>query len=43
MALLMVQRGSLAGEIASIWLVTVVLNLVAAVILAFCNGNAARS
>ena len=43
MALLMVQRGSLAGEIASIWLVAVALNLTAAVILAFRNGNAARS
>jgi len=39
----MVQRGSFAGEIASIWLVAVALNLAAAVILAFRNGNAARS
>ena len=43
MALLMVQRGSFAGEIASIWLVAVALNLAAAVILAFRNGNAAHS
>ncbi len=43
MALLMVQRGSFTGEIASIWLVAVALNLAAAVILAFRNGNAARS
>jgi hypothetical protein len=43
MALLMVQGGSVAGEIASIWLVAVALNLAAAVILAFRNGHAARS
>lgn len=43
MALQLVQHRSLAGEIASIWLVAVAMNLIAAVILAVRNGNAVRS
>jgi hypothetical protein len=43
MALQLMQQRSLAGEIASIWLTAVALNLAAAIILAVRNGNAARS
>jgi hypothetical protein len=43
MAFRMAQRASFSGEIASIWLVAVVLNLTAAVILALRHGNAVRS
>ena len=43
MAFLMAQSRSLSGEIASIWLVAVVLNLSAAAILAVRNGNTVGS
>ena len=43
MALQLVQDRSLSGEIAAIWLVAVALNLGAAVILIFRDGNAGRS
>ncbi len=43
MALPTTQRGLFSGEVASIWLVAVALNLAAAVILAVRNGNAVRS
>ena len=43
MALHLVQRGALSGEIGAIWLVAVAMNLGAAIILVLLNGNAARS
>jgi hypothetical protein len=43
MALLMAQSRSLSGEVASIWLVAVALNLAAAAILAVRNGNTVSS
>ena len=43
LALLLLQRGGLAGEIGALWLVAVALNLGAAVILAFRNGDAVAS
>ena len=42
MALLLMRHRSLGGEIASIWLTAVAMNLAAAVILAIRNGNAVR-
>jgi hypothetical protein len=42
MALALVERGSLAGEIGAIWLTATALNLLAAIILAFANGDPAR-
>jgi hypothetical protein len=43
MALQLAQTRSLSGEIASIWLVAVAMNLGAAIILTFRDGNSARS
>ena len=43
MAFQLAQQRSLAGEIASIWLTAVAMNLAAALILAVRNGNAVRS
>ena len=43
MALQLAQTRSLTGEIASIWLVALAMNLGAALILAFRDGNTARS
>ena len=43
MALRLVQRGSLSGEVGAIWLVAVAMNLGAAIILALRDGNAVRS
>jgi hypothetical protein len=43
MAFCLVQAGSFSGEIAAIWLVTVAMNLGAAVILAVRDGNTVRS
>ena len=43
MAVPMVQRGFVSGEIASIWLVAVALNLAAAAILGLRHGRIARS
>ncbi|HEV2806480.1 MAG TPA: hypothetical protein VGW57_16260 [Chthoniobacterales bacterium] len=42
MALALVQNGSFAGEIAALWLTAIAMNLIAAGILAFSNGKAAR-
>jgi hypothetical protein len=42
MALALVQRSSWPAEIGAIWLTATGLNLLAAVILAFGNGDAAR-
>ena len=39
MAFVLLQRGALAGEIAAIWITAVAMNLVAALILAFRNGD----
>jgi hypothetical protein len=41
MAFALVQRGSAAGEIGAIWLTATALNLLAAAILAFSNGDSA--
>jgi hypothetical protein len=41
-AFALVQRGSFAGEIGAIWLTATALNLLAAMILAFANGDPAR-
>jgi hypothetical protein len=43
MALQLVLGGSFTGEVGAIWLVAVAMNLGAAVILAFRDGNAVRS
>jgi hypothetical protein len=43
MALGLLERGSLAGELGAIWLIALVMNLSAAVILAFRNGDRARA
>lgn len=43
MALLLLQRGALAREIATLWLVAVALNLLAAVILVVRNGKTVPS
>ena len=43
MAVQSVQGGSFSGEIGAIWLVAVALNMGAAIILAFQNGNRVRS
>jgi hypothetical protein len=42
MAFLVLQRGSVGSEIAAIWITGVAMNLVAALILAFRNGNSVR-
>ncbi|HEX4640067.1 MAG TPA: hypothetical protein VH252_01695 [Chthoniobacterales bacterium] len=42
MAFALVERGSFAGEIGALWLVATAMNLVAALILAFTNGEPAR-
>jgi hypothetical protein len=42
MAIALLQRDALAAEIGAIWLVATALNLVAATILAFTNGEPAR-
>jgi hypothetical protein len=41
MALGLLERGSLAGELGAIWLIAVVMNLTAAVVLAVRDGNRA--
>lgn len=43
MALQLVRVGSFSGEVAAIWLVAVAMNLGAAIILAFRDGNAVGS
>jgi hypothetical protein len=43
MALQLVQGGALSGEIGAIWLVAVAMNLGAAIILVFRDGNAVHS
>ena len=43
MALELLERGSLAGELGAIWLVALAMNLTAALVLAFCDGNRARA
>ena len=42
MAVALVQRGSFASEIGAIWLTAISMNLVAAMILAFTDGDPAR-
>jgi apolipoprotein N-acyltransferase len=42
MALGLLQRGPLAGELGAIWLTALAMNLTAAVVLAFRNGDHAR-
>jgi hypothetical protein len=42
MAVALLQRGALGAEIGAIWLVAIAMNLVAATILAFRNGEPAR-
>jgi hypothetical protein len=42
MAFVLLQRGAVAGEIAAIWITGVAMNLVAALILAFRNGDSVR-
>ena len=42
MAVALVQRGSLSGEIGAIWLTAIAMNLLAALILTFSNGDPAR-
>ena len=42
MAVALVQRGSFAGELGAIWLTATAMNLVAAAILAFSNGDPVR-
>jgi hypothetical protein len=43
MAFALLQRGAVAGEIAAIWITGVAMNLVAALILAFRNGDGVQS
>jgi hypothetical protein len=43
MALELLERDSLAGELGAIWLIALVMNLTAAVILAFRDGDRARA
>ena len=42
MAVALAQRDSIVSELGAIWLIATALNLVAAVILAFSNGDPAR-
>jgi len=42
MAVVLAQRDSMVSELGAIWLIATALNLVAAVILAFSNGDPAR-
>jgi len=43
MAVALAQRDSIVGELGAIWLIVTAMNLIAAVILAFSNGDPARS
>jgi hypothetical protein len=43
MAFLLLQRGTFGSEIAAIWITGVAMNLVAALILAFRNGDSVRT
>ena len=43
MAFGLLERGSLAGELGAIWLIALVMNLTAAVVLAFRDGDRARA
>jgi hypothetical protein len=43
MAFGLLRRGSLAGEFGAIWLIAVAMNLAAAMILAFRNGDGVQA
>jgi hypothetical protein len=42
MAIVLLQRGAIAAEIGAIWMIATAMNLLAALILAFTNGEPAR-